>query len=145
MSRSKEMQRVNRLVTKYRRLFGLNGVTGWTIYVSMKKEGELKSDSGGALSEGAPIAGQCDASPAYRNAYIDIDWQYVKKSSDEELDDLVRHEMLHIVTSPVFTFVNDLIATTPRSGRQRLYKALSQVNESVTTDLEQILKCRPGA
>jgi hypothetical protein len=139
---SKDMKRVNRCVNKYRRLFGLNGPNGWTTWVSLNDQGEgdLIPGKNGASSEDAVIAGSCDASPAYKSAHIEFNRNTVKKYDEEELDDLVRHELLHVVTAPIYQWVDDMIGTLPKSSRQRIWKSFSQVNEAVTTHLAVITR-----
>lgn len=140
--RSSEMVKVDKLVDKWAKRFGLFGVTGWQLTVEVKNAGEggLTPDIGSAINSGGLVAGSCDASPAYKTAKLEFSRDEIRESGVEELDDLVKHEMLHVVLSPIYQFVCDMFDTFPQANKRRLMKSWSQVNEGVTTDLERIIK-----
>lgn len=133
----KEMRRIGKLINRYSKQFGLFGPRGWEITCELTDS--IAPGCGGAINEGDQVAGACDAAPAYKCATLTFSRDSVRRYDDEELDQLVKHEMLHIVTSPLYQWATDMLETMPKANRIRLWKAFSQVNETVTTDLERII------
>jgi len=136
--RSREAQRVNRLVSKYARKFGLLGANGYELTINLLDEPDVTTAEGPGPA-GVKLAGSCDAEPAYKRALLEFDRSTVKGYNNEELEGLVAHEMLHVVLAPLYQWTSDMLETTPRANRRRLWKAYSQINEGVTTHLERIV------
>lgn len=113
-------QQVRRLVRKYQRLMGLDG---WYLEVEFET---------GLHVAGEPLTATCEARHRYQDAILTFDLRRIKQTG-EDLDLLVRHEMLHIPTYEISTLAEWWAGDEPT--RQKLVEAAT---EFATTLLERM-------
>ena len=82
---------------------------------------------------------------SYKEATLILHGKNSAGASDKKLDELARHEVLHMVLAPYDHTVQDIIEELPKQKRRPFEKWLESEKEAVVVHLEHALGLWPSA
>ena len=123
---SKAAQRFDAALDRWRDRLWLKQ---WDVSVKLKDQ----KLPGGAAAE-------IVARPPYKDIYIMVDNVWLEGANPNEIEDVVCHEMVHAVLSPLKDVAAGMAKKMPAQQRSAFVLWLDKENEAVTTHLEQILR-----